>query len=361
MRTALLGVIVMAAAGVIAVGVWRIVSGPPIDTAISGGEAPEPPRGSPLPPSPADDGEEALVENPVYQHGTFKTAFLHPFRIRNRSAVPVKITGVRPSCTCAGHSLDRETIEPGGVARLTVEIQPRADRVGSWAYTLDVQYAAGAVTRSKRLTVVATYQPDTSIPEQVPLYCVSGQTATAKFSITDYRDEPMQIVAIKTSSPHLTARLAPTGPRTGPGHRIDVEVSHDGLSPVGETAEIVTLTTTDLARPTVVVRVEVNRVARLRVLPENLTLRRGEHGGHVGRVFVDDRLGRPLGAVKVVTSHPALGTTVNRLTEYKSAIDVRVEGNADAPLTLSIAAPECSTEEIQVKVFPCPEPPSPRP
>lgn len=174
------------------------------------------------------------------------------FHFENRSAVPLTIHSVKPSCSrCTVAKLTQDTYPPGSRGTITVSARPRTEQIGAQSSQIIVEYTAEA-RRSVRLFVRLKYQPDVLVPSEIAVRCVPGRPAIATFTLDDFRDTPLKITEITTSSPAITAAVRRTPDAYLPGWQYEIGVTlRKGTTVSEDRREHVILHTSDPDRRTI--------------------------------------------------------------------------------------------------------------
>jgi hypothetical protein len=184
---------------------------------------------------------------------------------------------------------------------------------------------------------------------------VPGRAGKSQFVLFDYRDVPLKIKRIITSSGGLSAVVVKNPSSYLPGWRYRIEARLAASPrPPGQYMEQVVIHTSDRARQTIVVPTLIERVRRVRVIPETLSLNVKSHPSEseVGRVYLDDTEGEALEVGSVKASHPALECTVRQASGSAAVLLIRVKGPVsalgNAPHTIRVALRRPAAEEICV-------------
>ncbi len=213
------------------------------------GEGPKPASpAAPVPVLPDQDPEEELRFAPnEIDLGSVKEGPLHcVFEYQNRSPRVVRLLRVVPSCNCSITRPDKDAIQPGESGHIAVDVTPRGKPVGRQAYAFTVEYES-AVPRQARLLVRATHTPDVVVPESVTLRSVPGCQASTAFTLVDYRERPLDLTAITTSSPDLKVSIERRPGSYLPGWQYELRATFasDRLPP-GESIESIFLDTGEI-------------------------------------------------------------------------------------------------------------------
>jgi hypothetical protein len=175
----------------------------------------------------------------------------------------------------------------------------------------------------------------------------------------DYRDQPLKIDSISTSSRSLQVRLSQTPDRFLPGWRFNfIATLRDGAYPPGNYAESILLHTSDPERPIIQVKALIHRIERIRVAPDPLYLREDptQPGRQSARFFLDDLAGDSLEIADIRCSDPNLKCTARPPGESQKIFEVVLNEkgvkNQAARLKLRIALRKPVSEELCVTVIP---------
>src|SRR5262249_35927427 len=143
-------------------------------------------------------------------------------------------------------------------------------------------------------TLRVQYRPDVLAPESLFLRSVGDREATGHIEVIDYRDAPLKITEIRTSTPKLIARLVETPNRYLPGWRYLMKISFSGSGlPPGEHSESIQISTADPEHPIITVKVVIRRANRYRVAPPTLRLQKEstDPDTYHGVIYLDDTEG----------------------------------------------------------------------
>jgi hypothetical protein len=151
----------------------------------------------------------------------------HSFRLVNRGNRPVMITELRPGCGCLKPKVRQLFHAPGAESLLLVEGNTLGQAAGPHTWKLDVFHCTeGGEVEQLTLQVSAFVVTEMTIqPASLTLF-IQG-AASEEVVLTDLRDRPLNLVAVRTSSPHMQA-VAASPSRNAQGrqqYRIRVEVA----------------------------------------------------------------------------------------------------------------------------------------
>lgn len=286
-------------------GAWMLCQKPPRIGAHAEGR-----DGGPVTASPSNQKEEGELQFQTREIdlGIVKEATQCEFRYANRSSQTIRLLHIKPSCNCTATIPDKRVLEPGESGCITIKVNPRQEQVGRHAYAVDLEYQ-GSRLHQTRLRLLFQNYPEVVVPERVSLRSLPGKTATARFVLIDYRDRPLKINTITTSSPNLQARVVEESSSYLPGWHFAVEVScaNKDFAP-GASTETIVLRTTDLARETILVHAVIERVHRVRAAPSTLYLTAAQDNSEAqtGKIYYDDTEGELLDFQSITPSHESL-------------------------------------------------------
>jgi hypothetical protein len=325
MRAVHIGWKVVAATCVLALAYW-LLQGEFGPAAGPGAVTPDPTSPGTESEAEPSSGDLHFTETQV-DLGVIKAETEYHYEFHNRGRREVRLLKVRPSCACAVTQPDKTVFLPGDKGRLGVAVKPRPDRIGRQTDAIDVEYR-GATVQTVRLLLHYQARPDVITSEQLRLRAVSGQPARIEFTLVDYRDNPLRITRITTSTPELRARVVEEPSQYLPGWRYRLEASLvEREAAPGEYHEVVTLHTDDADRPRIPVEVIITRARRLRMAPTRLQLRSSpDSGAVVGKLFVDDTEGDLVEIVSVTPSDARLQCLFDPKPAPRVVIEVRLTG-----------------------------------
>jgi hypothetical protein len=206
------------------------------------------------------------------------------------------------------------------------------------------------------------YEPDVVVPPEIAIRCVPGQAAVASFTLIDFRDEPLKIRRIGTSSDALAATIRRTPTAYQPGWHYEIDVSlREGVAISTDRQEAVTLYTSDLERPEISVAVLLRHVSRVRLSSGVLVIyecgKEGESPGSI--LYLDDTVGGAVTVAKATPSDPCLRCEVEDNGTVRPRVWVRyakeLHKDRQSPLTVSIETVSPVREVLCVQVFTRPQ------
>jgi hypothetical protein len=298
-----------------------------------------------------------VVNNAEADLGIIRTSTSHVFTLANRTNHVVRIVNIRTSCSCTLAEVGKRTCQPGEEGRLKVVLQPRPGEIGRYIYRIDVD-VAGRATETVSMLLHAQYRPDVVSPELLTVRTTAGRRTVAQFEVLDYRDKPLDITGVESSLPNVHAVLTARPKTYLPGWRYVVELSVTPRQTGPCTyAGVVTLETTDPARPSLQVGVNVEQVQRVRVLPERLRLAPAAAGRvPKGKVYIDDREGELVEIESVTPSEECLRCGFSPKASPRHVLDFElfesVGRPAARPLRVCVSIRKPVRERLWIDVRP---------
>ncbi len=336
----------------IAAGAWLLLRDGRTGGSENAPTAAIPPRGL-QEPGPEEDLCFARKEIDL---GSVKGPIHFNFDYQNRSKRVIRKVRIAPSCNCTVTRPDKDELQPGERGRFAVDIAPRGQPVGRQAYVITVEYE-GDSRRQVRLLIRAHHTPDITVPESVAIRSVPGREGSATFALVDYRDHPLDITSISTSSAGLKAVIESRPGSYLPGwqYLLRATFTSDRLEP-GDYTETIVLHTTDPDRGEITIGANIHRVRRIRVAPAVLSLHPAQGDGPelMGRCYLDDTAGDPVAIASITPSHPAIRCKTPREKKVRHLIEVVCDAQAIAlpkTCTIRILVREPVAEEATVQVL----------
>ena len=261
----------------------------------------------------------------------------HTFDLSHQGSVgTITITRIEASCGCLRRTLSSDTLQPGQTAKLTLEVntltQPdgpnRWQIVVGYAHDLPAQPGVAASRQLGELLLVATATLTREVsvtPAQVGI-STTGE-ASQILTVTDRRAKPLTVLKAGSSSPFLTATIAPRG--NGPSQSITLKLSAD--APVGHRDESVVLLTDDPVYPEFHVPVRVlKRVAGgVAAAPESVAVRFAAGQSEVSTIVqLRAADGKLVGVATAVSDHPGVLVKWSEGVGPVAAVRITVSGAA---------------------------------
>jgi hypothetical protein len=233
----------------------------------------------------------------------------HEFCFTNAGPGVVHLLDAQPGCGCLTPRLERRAYQVGetGSVRLVVNTLGQSAGDHTWRLQLRYRIEDGPVRELPLELHVRVITEVTVQPAELTL--VAAQGLASEIVLTDLRDRPLTLAAVRTSSPRLEARAEPAC-RDALGHwmwRIRLDVSPAFAE--GRHEEALHIYTTDPVYSDLMVPVTVVKRSnqRLAALPGQVILH-GVPGLALPAqlVRVRDRQDEPVVVARVVADDPAL-------------------------------------------------------
>ncbi len=181
------------------------------------------------------------------------------FVFENRGRHPVEIQEVHPSCGCLQPQLSTRRLEPGEAGAVILRMQPANETPGRKEYYADVRYA-DPDPRTVRVTFRLEL-PEQQLavkPRALLVYQLSDTPTVHTISVSDTRDQPVQILdaAVNSAFVTITRRGSHRTAEHGQVTEFDVEVSPN--LPSGRHDAVVTIKTSDPRSPVIRVPMLMN-------------------------------------------------------------------------------------------------------
>jgi hypothetical protein len=126
------------------------------------------------------------------------------FTLHNHGTNAVAISEVQPSCGCLNPVLSARDIKPGESATLDLTVGTISQPDGPNTWSAKLTYRAGNAEQRLELQVKATLTREVMLEPSV--IRLSGAPGLAHYiTLTDHRDTPFDIFAVRTSTNHIAA------------------------------------------------------------------------------------------------------------------------------------------------------------
>lgn len=234
----------------------------------------------------------------------------HQFRFEC-GALGVRIEEIRPGCGCLKPRLTKTTFEPREHGVIPVEIHSLGQPSGSHTWRMQVVYRCNGEVHEQTLQVRGRVVTEVTVQPAALTLDVEGP-ATQEIKLTDLRAKPLAVVAVKTSSPHLAARIA--GPtrdeRSNRQFTVHVDVRAD--LPDGRHDETLHIYTDDLLYQHLKLPITLVKRARERIAVQPASVAWETTAGQsipARLVRLSDRQGERLDVERVTTDSSILHCT----------------------------------------------------
>jgi hypothetical protein len=247
---------------------------------------------------------------PAVDWGSIKRGqvLVQRFPYVNNTNQPITITATKSSCGCLTSKLSQRVIEPGKSGHIDVEVNTLTQPAGPNAWKTTLTCESGQRVIEIHLYIEANLQAELAIePAGLTLY--ANKPIKHVIKLTDHREQPLKIDAVRGSRPELKAMLL-SSERDAQGrvvHAIQVQVAED--FPAGRHDELVSIYTNDQEYRELRVPVSVKMEAgqQLSITPERVVIPVLERQGKPSKlVLLRDSEGRPVKIDQVVSEHPTV-------------------------------------------------------
>jgi hypothetical protein len=185
---------------------------------------------------------------------------VHVFELWNNApAGTVTITKVEAGCGCLRQSLSSGVLKPGERAKLTLDVNTLTQPDGPNRWQIVVTYKLEAPGSQPQvgdvlLQITATLSRDIAVNPPQVAFSSAGE-ASKTLTVTDRRAKPLTVLKASTSSPHLTAEVAPVANAVGRSQSVTIKLAAN--APNGHRDEVVVLHTDDATCPELRIPVRV--------------------------------------------------------------------------------------------------------
>lgn len=284
------------------------------------------------PPSPLQCAEPTAAKGDV----KCGPPLVHVFELRHAGmAGLLTITNIEAGCGCLRRHLSATVLKPGDAAQLTVEVNTLTQPEGPnrWGLRISYRLDDGPATGALDLAISGKVVREISLaPPQLALSTTGEVVRT--LTLTDRRLKPLTLTRAESTSPHLTATIAP---------RRDAETTITltlaAAAPAGVRDEAVVLYSDDPEYPEfrVPVRVEKRAAGAAVVVPDAVALRfaAGEKAASA-LVQVRNPAGKDVAIEKVESDHPSVTAKSSTTRGPVAAIRVMVAAGSAGRTDLRI-------------------------
>jgi hypothetical protein len=131
----------------------------------------------------------------------------HRFAFVNEGPGAVEITEARAGCGCLAPRLARRTYAAGEGGELEVEVNTLSQAAGPHTWPVSLRYRSGDVPYELPLEIRARVVADVTV-RPASLTVFADAALVQEVTLTDLRRRPLAVTAVRTTSPHLSARAA---------------------------------------------------------------------------------------------------------------------------------------------------------
>jgi hypothetical protein len=270
---------------------------------------------APLPPAapavaaPAEAPAPIIFcEQPTFDFGAAESGQIitHEFVLTNRGTAQLDIGSVRPSCGCTVANISTQAVPPGGVARVTAQLN-LAGRSGPQHKAITVD---SNDPKQPQLTLMLSGNVADSIlitPGQLIFGQLSHTSSTvAEVILSSGNGQTFNITGVALAMPVFTTEVTPR--EAGKSYSITVRTKPP-MTP-GNYQSVMRISTDSPSKPAVDVLVAANVVGDLVVAPTEITL--AEQPGQKATRFIVLRTssGQPFAQPEVIAPDPGIGVQI---------------------------------------------------
>lgn len=172
------------------------------------------------------------------------------FRFTNHSGRAVTIKELKPSCGCLNPRLEKRVYQPGDSGSFSVRVETAGEKPGPKEYTIDV-ICDGPRPRQVQLTFkfILPEKKVVITPRALIFYQLGGGATEREIIVTDFRDDPLEIIGISCKSEFVSARVTQAGTTKFGHYEARVLVKVAGVVPPGKQETLLELKTDDPTYP----------------------------------------------------------------------------------------------------------------
>lgn len=305
---------------------------------------------------PAEPDGELYCPEPHVDLGLVRTSASHSFTCENRGTSSVLIREVVPRCGCGIAQPEQCLLRPGEKTTVKVTVSSQIGRVEKVTNRVVVGYEVEGKRRDLMLALTSHNRPDLWLPERVELRAATGKPAAARVTLIDYRDSPLDIVALASSAQDVQARVVARPMSYDTGWKYTLEIKYDASRKVGVYTESITVRTNDPQWPELHLPVDLRQARRIRIAPEVVRLRTVPGGEATGQVYLEDVEGEGIDIESVMASHPAVHHAVRAEGPSRRILEVRLPQGKERPsaadLSVRVLIRKPCREELCVRLVP---------
>jgi hypothetical protein len=143
---------------------------------------------------------------------------VHDFTFRNSATQPIEIIDIQASCGCLKPRLEPRTISPGESGTLHIEVNTLTQSAGPHTWEVHVRYQIRDGAQEAVLRLVGNIVAEISV-EPCQLTIHAGRAISHELRLTDVRPHPLNITAVRSTSPKITASVVGEA-RDAAGHLV---------------------------------------------------------------------------------------------------------------------------------------------
>jgi len=177
----------------------------------------------------------------------------------------VEVLEARAGCGCLQPRLNQLQFAAGARGEIALDLKTLGQAAGPHTWQLTIVYRDGDNVHEQALQVTATVVIEVSVqPASVTLF--TEGVVEHSITLTDLRDQPLKILALETTSPHLRAVAAPLA-KNAAGHFTSKIAVHTGSDlPAGRHEEMLIIHTNDAGYPEFKIPVTIVKQAASRIM-----------------------------------------------------------------------------------------------
>jgi hypothetical protein len=178
-------------------------------------------------------GDELAFVEPKFQAGKVYAGvpLSHRFEFQNTSAKVIRITDVHTHCGCTTSKLPKLEYQPGERGSIDMDVLTLTQPAGLHSFTTHLTYEVGGTSKEIELSTHVDLVSELML-SPAKLVVPASHVERHPFTLRDSRETPVQIVEVRTSLPHLSARASePQRDASGGWTRSIQLVVEPGLAP----------------------------------------------------------------------------------------------------------------------------------
>jgi len=172
------------------------------------------------------------------------------FTFTNRGDQTIEIKQLNPSCGCLNPQLKKRIYKPGESGKFSLSVETANEKPGHHEYYVDVAYNDGQ-PRERRVTFKVNLPVHKVVisPKALVIYQLSDQKTRREIYVTDFRDQPLQILGVQCSSKLVRAEFSKTDRDSDGNYRSVISIEVDSQVPAGRHDALITVYTNDAEYP----------------------------------------------------------------------------------------------------------------
>ncbi len=189
------------------------------------------------------------------------------FRFQNRSDRPVTIKELSGSCGCLTPRsvaldqfesqsiyMDKTEFAPGEAGLIIARVEQANQKPGEKEYTIDVHYSDPESYTEKLIFRLELPEKKVTIrPQSLVIYQLGEESTVQNVTITDFRDKPIEVTGIESTSEFVTANILRSEFDNEGLHQTIVQVTVAGKVPPDRSHARAIVSTSDPEYPTLTI------------------------------------------------------------------------------------------------------------